>query len=232
MNTALNHTQLYGRSKQWLFLFYHTRHSVLTDLPSCETSAMQSSGHFYILVIICIWPSGFRTAPRVALKTPKPWNAQSPPNSPSYQAKLVRIWLSVSLCQPFLSSSLQLQKKKGVCFYACVMMFMSTHMHTLISVSVRVETLLQTDGNLRHDAGGLSFEAPPSPPPIHPFSSCVLSLSLASTPPPSFSPCPSALTKQKESFNLTQAGPRTWLEAVEIFLCYYEESNLAVHLTQ
>lgn len=116
-----------------------------------------------------------------------------------------------------------------------MIMFMSTRTRASISVSVHVETLLPTDGNLRHNAGGLSFEAP-SPP--HPFApshrvlSLSRSLSLAPAPPPSFSPCPSVLTKQKESFNLTQAGPRTWLEAVEAFLCYYEETNLAVHLTQ
>lgn len=49
-------------------------------------------------MIICIWPSGIRTAPWVALKIPKPWNAQSPSHSLCFQAEPLRISLSVSLC--------------------------------------------------------------------------------------------------------------------------------------
>ena len=51
--------------------------------------------------------------------------------------------------------------------------------------------------------------------------------------PPSFFPlaCLRSPSRNK-SFNLTVAGPRTWLQAVEAFLCYYEETNLALYLTQ
>lgn len=110
---------------------------------------------------------------------------------------------------------------------------MCTRVHVLISVfCVYVAPCLPTDGNLRHNAGGLSLKHPLLPPSSRHHD--------PPTPPPILSfPLPSllfprlfALTKQKESFNLTQAGPRTWLQAVEAFLCYYEETNLAPHLTQ
>lgn len=140
----------------------------------------------------------------------------------------------LSACvSPFCHHHCNYWKKKSVCVLIhaqqCLWALVCTHQ----SVFLCVKTLLPTDGNLRHNAGGLSFEAP-FPPPIHPpppLLSILSSLPLP-TPPPSFPPCPSAFTKQKESFNLTQAGPTTWLEAVEGFLCYYEETNLAVHLTQ
>lgn len=185
----------------------------------CEAFARQSCGQFYILVIICIWPSGFRTAPRVALKIPKPWNAQSL----SYQAKPLRMCLSVSLCVSPLCHHHPSTTKKSVCFHAhLMMMFMSTRVHASISVSVYVAALLPTDGNLRHNVGGLSIEAP-SPLPIFPSRLALL---------PPFPLAPLRSPSRKKSFNLTQAGPRTWLQAVEAFVCYYAETNLALHLTQ
>lgn len=72
-------------------LYIHRRRMRSVDAQRCGASAEQSRGHFGILVIICIRPSGFRTAPRVASE--KPWNAQSPT-----QAMSLRICLSVSLC--------------------------------------------------------------------------------------------------------------------------------------
>ncbi len=147
------------------------------DLLYCGASAKQGCGHFYILVIICIWPSGFRTAPRVALKTPKPWNAQSPALL-SYQAKLLRTCLSVSLCvTPLCHHPATTKKKVCVRFYARMKrMFMSTRVHAFF---VYVALLLPTDGNLRHNAGGLSFEAT-FPLPI--FSPILSSLSLSLSP--------------------------------------------------
>lgn len=95
-----------------------------------------------------------------------------------------------------------------------MMMFTSARMRTSISVLVFVAPILPTDGNLRHNAGGLHFEAP-SP----------------STP----RSCPSAplhsLSREKASV-LHRQAPRTRLQAVEASPCYYEKTNVALHLTQ
>lgn len=187
----------------------------------CEAFARQTCGQFYILMIICIWPSGFRTAPRVALKIPKAWNAKKKPLLSGKASEDVPVCQPV--CQPALSSSPLNYKKKSVCFHAhLMMMFMSTRVHASISVSVYVAPLLPTDGNLRHNVGGLSIEAP-SPLPIFPSRLALL---------PPFPLAPLRSPSRKKSFNLTQAGPRTWLRAVEAFVCYYAETNLALHLTQ
>ncbi len=92
-------------------------------------------------------------------------------------------------------------EQKSVCFHArMIMMFMSTHVHASISSSVHVASLLPTDGNLRHNAGGLSFEAPFPPPifPSHPFSLLL----------PPFPPHPFALTKQKEKLQSYTGRPQ------------------------
>lgn len=138
---------------------------MLIDFLYCETSAEQGRGHFYGLVIICIWPSGFRTVPRVALKTSKPWNAQSPAHSLSYQAKLLGICLSVSLCATPLCHHQPLTTKK-VCFYACMMMFMSTRVHISISVFCVYCTPLADRWKPQAQRRGSLFEAPPHPPPL------------------------------------------------------------------
>lgn len=168
-------------------LYIHRRRMRSVDAQRCGASAEQSRGHFGILVIICIRPSGFRTAPRVASE--KPWNAQSPA-----QAMSLRICLSVSLCVTPLChhhpSTTKKKKKKtqddDVYEHSCARINQSPQ-------SVFVAPLLRTDGNLRHNAGGLSFEAPfplpVSPPPPR--------LVLYPTPPSLFSPCLFALTKQK-----------------------------------
>lgn len=80
--------------------------------------------------------------------------------------KLLRVWLS--RCQSSLSSLPLTYKNMYVCvcvycFHAQIMLFTSTRVHTSVSVFVYVASLLQTDGNLRHNAGGLSFEAPLPP---------------------------------------------------------------------
>lgn len=77
------------------------------DLLNSEASAKQCLGHFYILVIICIWPFGFRTAPRVALKRPQKtlWNAQSPASEASEE-------VCQPMCHPSLSRSALLYKMK------------------------------------------------------------------------------------------------------------------------
>lgn len=103
-------------------LYIHRRQIRSVDAQRCGASAEQSRGHFGILVIICIRPSGFRTAPRVASE--KPWNAQSPA-----QAMSLRICLSVSLCVTPLCHhhpSTTKKKKKNARWW-CLWALVRTH---------------------------------------------------------------------------------------------------------
>lgn len=169
----------------------------------CEASTKQSCGRFYILVIICMWPSGFRTAPRVALKILKPWNAQSPAHSLPPGKASEDPSVSQPVCHPALSSSPPDSNKN--CVLSCTHDDdVYEHSCASISVSLYVAPLLPTDGNLRHNAGGLSFEAPSSahsPPPV------LSSLSFSPLLPP-FSPQPFALTKQKEKLQSYAGRPQ------------------------
>lgn len=111
-----------------------------------------------------------------------------------------------------------------------MMMFVSTRAHASISVPVYVAPLLPTDGNLRRNAEGLPIETPPYtlPPSLPNFLPPIL-------PPPQLRlrHVPLRSPSRKERFNLTQAGPTTWLRAVEAFPpCYHAETNLTPRLTQ
>lgn len=117
------------------------------------------------------------------------------------------------------------QKKPPVC----------VHMHAWQSLGVRVRThpsvlcVLKPSCRQMGTSGtmpGVSLLKPPT--------TTFTLLHLAPSPsfPLPLSFAPSAFTKQKESFNLAQTGPTTWLEAVGSSLRYWEETNLAVHLTQ
>lgn len=185
----------------------------------CEAFARQSCGQFYILVIICIWPSGFRTAPRVALKIPKPWNAQSL----SYQAKPLRMCLSVSLCvSPLCHHHPSTTKKK--CVFSCTLDD-DVYEHSCARINqcfcVCCSPLADRWKPQAQRWGSLYWSTLPLP--IFPSRLALL---------PPFPLAPLRSPSRKKSFNLTQAGPRTWLQAVEAFVCYYAETNLALHLTQ
>lgn len=85
-----------------ILLWSTTLHSQQTLMSFLPWSAYGDTGAFTllrcgqscILLIICIWPSGFRAVPRVAIKILKPWNAQSF----FYQAKALRVCLSHGIC--------------------------------------------------------------------------------------------------------------------------------------
>lgn len=137
----------------------------MMDLLYCETTAKQTCSHLYILVIISICPPGFRTVLRQALNTPK-----LECTKPCSEILLSSFWgcdcLGVSpLCHhyPSLTKTCVCVCVCVYCFHAQIMLFTSTRVHTSVSVFVYVASLLQTDGNLRHNAGGLSFEAPLPP---------------------------------------------------------------------
>lgn len=204
-------------------LCIHRRRMRSVDAQHCGASAEQSRGHFDILVIICIRPSGFRTAPRVASE--KPWNAQSPA-----QAMSLRICLSVSLCVTPLchhhpSTTKKNKKNASVrvftrAWWWCLWALVRTH-QSEPSICVCCTPLADRWKPQAQRWGSLFWSTlpPASPPPFR--------LVLHPTP-PSFFHSPS----RNKSFNLTESGPRTWLQAVEACLCYYEETNLALYLTQ
>lgn len=161
----------------------------------CEAFARQSCGQFYILVIICIWPSGFRTAPRVALKIPKPWNAQSL----SYQAKPLRMCLSVSLCvNPLCHHHPSTTKKK--CVFSCTLDD-DVYEHSCARINqcfcVCCSPLADRWKPQAQRWGSLYWST--LPPARFPLPSCS---------PPSFSPRPFALTKQKEKLQSHTGRPQ------------------------
>lgn len=168
----------------------------------CEAFARQSCGQFYILVIICIWPSGFRTAPRVALKIPKPWNAQSL----SYQAKPLRMCLSVSLCVSPLCHHHPSTTKKKVCVFMhtwwwCLWALVCTHQSVFLCMLQPSCRQMETSGTTL----GVSLLKHPPP---YPFSPPVLLSSLLSP-----SPLCAHQAERKASISHRQApepGCRQW----------------------
>lgn len=145
--------------------------------------------------------------------------------------KLLRVWLS--RCQSSLSSLPLTYKNMYVCvcvycFHAQIMLFTSTRVHTSVSVFVYVASLLQTDGNLRHNAGGLSFEAPLPPAHFPP----PLVLSLLPPTPITFPPHISLLTKQKRKLQSYTGRPQNLTAGSGILCSCYEDTNLALYLTQ
>lgn len=157
----------------------------------CEAFSRQSCGQFYILVIICIRPSGFRPAPRVALKIPKPWNAQS-----SYQAKPLRMCLSVSLCaSPLCHHHPSTAQKKCVFMHAwwwCLWALMCTHQSAFLGMLQPSCRQMETSGTT---LGVSPYWSTLPPPPI--FPSCL-------SPPPH----PLALIKQKEKLQSNTGRPQ------------------------
>lgn len=161
-----------SRQTHWC-LFCHGVHSLIL-----KPSLLQSCGQSYILLIICIWPSGFRTAPGVALKIPKPWNAQSF----FYRAKPLRMCLSVSLC---VIGHHQPSTTKQVCVFMhtwcwCLWAPVCTHQSVFLFMLHPSCRQMETSGTTL----GVSLLKHPPPLPIYP-SCLVLPRSLSSLPFPS-----------------------------------------------
>lgn len=109
-----------------------------------------------------------------------------------------------------------------------MMMFMSTRPHA--SIRVLNLCLLHPSCGQMETSGttlGVSLLKHPSPCQFHPP---LPVLSSTQHLPPFFPLASLHSPSRNKSFNLTESGPRTWLQAVEA--CYYEETNLALYLTQ
>lgn len=137
------------------------------------------------------------------------------------------------VCHPALSSPPlnHKKKRKRACLRArMMMMFMSTRAHA--SIRVLNLCLLHPSCGQMETSGvtlGVSLLKHPSPCQFHPP---LPVLSSTQHLPPFFPLASLHSPSRNKSFNLTESGPRTWLQAVEACLCYYEETNLALYLTQ